>query len=165
VSTPEDRQRRPTQPDQPTSPQPGEPAGYYDPDGAPATVGDVRNLRRWMIVALVWAVAASAIALLALLDDDTGGGDDEGSSSSSAARVERRLETRIDELERRVERAPSGEDIEGMGNRVDEVEGQVEGLGDAPSEDSINQLGERIDELERRVEELENEPPPDEATP
>jgi polyhydroxyalkanoate synthesis regulator phasin len=163
VPTPEDRHRRPTQQDEPTSPQPGEP-GYYDPDGAPATVGDVRNLRRWMIVALVWAVAASAIALLALLDDDTGGGD-EGSSSSSAARVERRLETRIDELERRVERAPSGEDIEELGNRVDEVEGQVEGLGDAPSEDSINQLGERIDELEQRVEDLENEPPPDEATP
>jgi polyhydroxyalkanoate synthesis regulator phasin len=163
VSTPEDRHRRPPHPDDPTAPLAGDPR-YYDPDAEPATVGDVRSLRRWMIVALVWAIAASAIALLALLDDDTGGDGDNG-SSSSATRVERRLETRIDELEQRVERAPSGGDIEELSGRVDEVEGQVEGLGDAPSQDSIDQLGERIDELEQRVEDLENEPPPDEAAP
>jgi polyhydroxyalkanoate synthesis regulator phasin len=162
VSTPEDRHRPPPHPDDPTAPLAGDPR-YYDPDAEPATVGHVRSLRRWMIVALVWAIAASAIALLALLDDDTSGGDGDG--SGSATRVERRLETRIDELEQRIERAPSGGDIEDLSGRVDEVESQVEGLGDAPSEDSIDQLGARIDELEQRVEELENEPPPDEATP
>jgi polyhydroxyalkanoate synthesis regulator phasin len=163
MSTPEDRYRRtPQQDDQYTREQAaGGPP--YDPDAEPATQGDVKSLRRWLIAAAVWAVAASVIALIALIDDDTGGngGDGDTPSSRAVSRVEQRLGSRIDELEQRVEDAPSSEDLEELNNRIGEVEGQVEELGSPASDEDIDELNNRIDELEQRVEELENEPPPE----
>ena len=38
-------------------------------EGAPVTQDDLRTLRRWIVVAGVWAVAATVVALIALLDD------------------------------------------------------------------------------------------------
>ena len=165
MSTPEDRYRRtPQQDDQYTREQAaGGPP--YDPDAEPATQGDVKTLRRWLIVAAVWAVAASAIALIALLDDDTGGDGGNGESSQSASRVEQRLESRIEQLERRMRDAPSGEDLNELNGRVEDLEGQVDDLGSAASEEDVTELSNRIDELEQRVEDLEEEEPPPEGQP
>jgi hypothetical protein len=167
MSTPEDRYRRtPQQDDQYAA---GQAAGGppYDPDAEPATQGDVKTLRRWLIVAAVWAIAASAIALIALLDDDTGadGGDDTAQSTRAATQVERRLERRIEELEQRVEDAPSGEDLSELSGRIDDVEGQVEDLGSAPSEDDLNQVRDRVEELEQRMDEVESQQQSDQGQP
>src|SRR5918992_569980 len=99
MSTPEDRYRPTPQDEEYTGQRGGGGGPPYDPDAEPATQGDVKTLRRWLIVAAVWAVAASAIALIALLDDDTGGDGGNGESSQSASRVEQRLESRIEQLE------------------------------------------------------------------
>ena len=166
MSTPEDRYRRtPHQDDQYTREQQAAGVPPYDPDAEPATQGDVKALRRWLIAAAVWAVAASVIALIALIDDDTGGNGDDGDATSSRAvtRVERRLDSRIDELQQRVENAPSSDDVEELNNRIGEVEGQVEELGSPASEDDIDELNGRVEELEQRVEELENQPPPEDG--
>jgi polyhydroxyalkanoate synthesis regulator phasin len=165
MSTPEDPYRRtPHQDDQYTREQQAAGVPPYDPDAEPATQGDVKSLRRWLIAAAVWAVAASVIALIALIDDDTGGnGDGDAPSSRAITRVEQRLDRRIDELEQRVENAPSSDELDELSNRIGEVEGQVEELGSPASEDDIDELNGRIEELEQRVEELENQPPPEDA--
>ena len=43
-------------------------------DERPATLADIRSLRRWLAVAAVWAVAATALGVIALLkanEDDS----------------------------------------------------------------------------------------------
>ena len=42
------------------------PAPYVEDDRA-ATVGDLRSLRRWLLVTAVWAVAATALGVIALI--------------------------------------------------------------------------------------------------
>ena len=54
--------RDPDTPD-PERPDPERP----DPDSRPATAGDLRGLRRWLLVSVVWAIAATAIAVIALV--------------------------------------------------------------------------------------------------
>ena len=41
--------------------------GEAPPPPKPATAEDLRGLRRWLLVAGVWAVAATAIAVIALV--------------------------------------------------------------------------------------------------
>ncbi len=53
-----------------------------DQDREPATRGDLRALRRWVLVAGVWAVAATAVAIIALLDTSN---DDAERSAGDAA--------------------------------------------------------------------------------
>jgi polyhydroxyalkanoate synthesis regulator phasin len=163
MSTPEDRYTRtPHQDDQYTRGEGAPAAGgpTYDPDAEPATQGDVKSLRRWLIVAAVWAVAASAIAVIALIDDDTasnGDGDDTAQEARAASRVERRLESRIADLEQRVENVPSSDQVDELNGRVEDLEGQVDDLGGGPSQDDIDDLNSRIDDLEQRIEDVENQ--------
>ena len=176
MSTPGDRySRTPHQDDQYTRQQQaagGGPPGPYDPDLEPATQGEVRTLRRWIIVTAIWAVAASAIGLIALLADDGGNGDGEDettvidendTSNRSVVRNQRRLQTRIERIEERTEDAPSSDDLSELNGRIDGVEESIEGLDEGASPDDIQDLNGRIDELESRVEELESQPPPEEA--
>ena len=58
-------------------PRPGEPPPpgkraerLLDDDQLPASVGQLKTLRRWLIVAGVWSVAATAIAVFALIQAD-----------------------------------------------------------------------------------------------
>ena len=172
ISTPEDRYRRqPHQDDQYTTrtqPLAGDPAAAggppYDPDLEPATQGDVRNLKRWLWVSLVWAVAASAIALMALLSDDTG--DDDADRSSASSRQVQRLDERIDEVDQKLDGRAADEQVEELNGRVDELEEQIEAAGDddGPSQAEVDELGTELGELEARVEELESQPPPEDDT-
>ena len=82
------------------------------PPDAPATIEDVRSLRRWLIVVAIWAVAASAIALIALLADDSSSSGNDSSSSQIDRLVssQQELNDRVDELEKQVQdrhRAPT----------------------------------------------------------
>ena len=62
-----------TPPGAPQPPRPGDVAPYVE-DDRPATLGDLRSLRRWLAVTAVWAVAATALGVIALIEankDDT----------------------------------------------------------------------------------------------
>jgi polyhydroxyalkanoate synthesis regulator phasin len=122
-------------------------------DDAPATVGELRSLRRWLAVAGIWAVAASAIAIIALLaandDDDRRPG---GVTNSQLTGVQRDLDERIDSLERQVEELPTSEDTQKLENRLKTAE---ERAGGARS-DARAVRGD-LDELQQQVDDLEQQ--------
>jgi septal ring factor EnvC (AmiA/AmiB activator) len=125
------------------------PAPYVE-DDRPATYGELRSTRRWLAVAGVWAVAATALAVFALIeankDDDTA----RTQAAGELGRVQRQLNGRIDDLESRIEDLPSSDDVSKLDNRIKDLE---EGA-DKTSTD-IARLGNRLDDLESRVDDLE----------
>jgi septal ring factor EnvC (AmiA/AmiB activator) len=125
------------------------PAPYVE-DDRPATYGELRSTRRWLAVAGVWAVAATAIAVFALIEANK---DDDAARTQAAGelgRVQRSLNARIDELEKRVEELPTSDAIDKLDSRLKDVEG----ASDKTSTD-IERLGNRLDDLEGRVDDLE----------
>jgi predicted nuclease with TOPRIM domain len=126
-------------------------------DQRPATVSQFKGLRRWLIVAGVWAVAATALAVFALIQANRA--DDEGREQAvgELGRVQRQLNERIDELERRVDSLPTSADLTALEDRL----GTVEDDASQATEDA-ERLGNRVDDLETRVDELEQEPDQDE---
>ena len=125
------------------------------PDDAPATVGELRTLRRWVLVAGVWAVAATAVGLIALLaDDDEPAQDDSG--TQAAARVERSLGQRIGELESQLEDADSADDLRRLDRRLQQLEDDTSKAADDAQQarQSTSELSDRVDELESRVDAL-----------
>jgi septal ring factor EnvC (AmiA/AmiB activator) len=122
----------------------------YIEDDRPATYGELRNTRRWLAVAGVWAVAATAIAVFALIEANKD--DDEGRTrvAGELGRVQRQLNSRIDGLESRIDGLPTSDDLSKLDNRLK----QVEDGADKTSTD-IERLGNRLDDLETRADELE----------
>jgi septal ring factor EnvC (AmiA/AmiB activator) len=122
----------------------------YVEDERPATYGELRSTRRWLAVAGVWAVAATAIAVLALVeankDDDTA----RTQAAGELGRVQRALNDRIDELESRIDELPTSDDLSKLDNRIKDIENGA----DRTSTD-IERLGNRLDDAESRVDELE----------
>jgi chromosome segregation ATPase len=130
-------------------PRPGDIAPYVE-DERPATLADIRNLRRWLAVAGVWAVAATALAVIALLEANK---DDSGERTRAAGelgRVQRQLNTRIDELESRIDDLPTSEDVSRLDGRLKAVEDDAD-----QSAAAAERLGGRVDELDGRVDDLE----------
>jgi septal ring factor EnvC (AmiA/AmiB activator) len=122
----------------------------YVEDDRPATYGELRSTRRWLAVAGVWAVAATAIAVFALIeankDDDTA----RTQAAGELGRVQRALNDRIDELESRIDDLPTSEDVSNLDDRLKQVEDGADRTGT-----DIERLGNRLDDLEGRVDELE----------
>jgi TolA-binding protein len=120
-------------------------------DDRAATVGDVRSTRRWVAVAAVWAIAATALAVFALIeankDDDSG---ERQRVAGELARVQRDLGDRIDDLESRVDELPTSDDLSNLDNRIQDTEQRLDRQAAGAEE-----LGGRVDDLESRVEELE----------
>lgn len=123
-----------------------------DPDARPATLGEVRTLRRWLTVAGVWAVAASAIAVIALLEARS---EDEpkgprAATGSQLARVRDDLNKRIDELEQRIGQLPTGDDVRKLERRLKRVE-------DAASDTrgDVRKVRSDLDDLTTRVQDVE----------
>ena len=142
-----------SEPDRPgAQPPAGRSERLLTDDQLPATVGQVKSLRRWLIVAGVWAVAATALAVFALIQANQ---EDEAGREEAAGelgRVQRQLNSRIDELEQRIEGLPSSEDVSKLEDRL----GQVEDDASQATQD-VERLGNRLDDLEGRVDELEQE--------
>jgi hypothetical protein len=131
------------------SPRPDPPAGRDDPRAA--TVAQLRPLRRWLVVAAVWATAATAIAVIALVVADRNRNADESARvAGRLGQVERRLDERIDTLEARMEELPQSRDLANLDNRLRDLE-----AGAAASSNRMDELSRRLDELENRVRELE----------
>jgi septal ring factor EnvC (AmiA/AmiB activator) len=121
-----------------------------DDDDRAATLGELRSTRRWLAVAGVWAVAATALAVFALIE---AGQEDESARTRAAGelgRVQRALNDRIDELESSVDDLPTSADVSKLDNRIKDVEDAA----DKAATDT-ERLGNRLDDLEARVDELE----------
>ena len=127
------------------------PEPYVD-DDRPATVGDLRSLRRWLIVAAVWAVAATALGVIALIQANDAKNNTEGRTQSAAdlARVQRDLAGRIDDLKSQVDGLPTSDDLQKLDGRIKDVEKKADGTGS-----DIDKLNGRVDDLEQRVDDLE----------
>ena len=126
------------------------PAPYVE-DDRPATVGDLRSLRRWLLVTAVWAVAATALGVIALIQANK---DDESGRTQSAAdlaRVQKDLAGRIYDLESRIDDLPTSDDLSKLDGRIKDVEKKADGTGS-----DIDKLNGRVDDLEKRVDDLES---------
>jgi small-conductance mechanosensitive channel len=141
------------------APPPVEREPRVRPDDRPARVGDLRSLRRWLLVAAVWATAATAIAVIALIaadnarEDNTEAGRRSARAASQIGDVQRRLNGRLAELDRRLDAVPSAEDVSDLGNRLKRVEGA-----NGRTEDQLETLSGSIEDLEARIESLEESP-------
>jgi peptidoglycan hydrolase CwlO-like protein len=126
------------------------PAPYVE-DDRPATVGDLRSLRRWLVVTAVWAVAATALGVIALIqankEDNTG----KTQAAAELERVQRDLAGRIDDLKSQVDALPTSDDVSKLDGRIKDVEKKVDSTGS-----DIDKLNGRIDDLEQRVDDLES---------
>jgi len=123
----------------------------YVEDDRPATVGDLRSLRRWLLVTAVWAVAATALGVIALIQankDDTSG---RTQSAADLARVQRDLSGRIDDLKSQVDALPTSDDVSKLDGRIKDVEKKADSTGS-----DIDKLNRRVDDLEQRVDDLES---------
>jgi polyhydroxyalkanoate synthesis regulator phasin len=122
-----------------------------DPEARPATLAEVRTLRRWLAVAGIWAVAASAIAVIALLEarEEEPAGP-EPVTGAQLGRVEDDLTERIDELEGQIEALPTSEDVRKLERRLKRVE-------DAASDTrgDVRRVRSDVDDLTTRVDDVE----------
>ncbi|HEX2233082.1 MAG TPA: DUF2730 family protein, partial [Thermoleophilaceae bacterium] len=122
-------------------------------DARPATLGEVRSLRRWLVVTGVWAVAASAIAIIALLEV---GQDDKRDPSVATVgqlnRLQENVNERVDELESRIDELPTSEDTRRLERRLRQAETRASG-----AQDDAEAVRTDLDDLQQRVEDLENQ--------
>jgi septal ring factor EnvC (AmiA/AmiB activator) len=141
-------------------PAPEEREPHVRPEDRPARVSDLRSLRRWLLVAAVWATAATAIAVIALIaaddakEDNTKVGRQSARTTAQIADAQRRLDQRLDDLEARLDELASAEDLSDLGNRLERVEGA-----NGRTSDQLDELTGSIKDLESRVESLEKASP------
>ena len=122
----------------------------YVEDDRPATYGELRSTRRWLAVAGVWAVAATALGIFALIEANQTDDASRTKAAGELGRVQDALNNRIDDLEARVDDLPTSDDLSRLDNRLKDVENAA----DQTSTD-IERLGNRLDDVESRVDDLE----------
>ena len=147
----------PRPPGGPQPPRAGDVAPYVE-DERPATLADIRSLRRWLAVAAVWAVAATALAVIALLEANKDDNGDQTRAAGELGRVQRQLNSRMDDLEARIGDLPTSDDVSKLDGRLKSVENSVDKSTTATDKLSgrVDDLEGRVDDLESRVEELES---------
>ena len=119
----------------------------------PLSADDIRGLRRWVIVAGVWSVAATAIALIALLDtSDSEAEKDADAAAARIVKVERTHDGRFDALERRLEGLPRSDDVTRLQERLARVERSA-----SQAAQSSKDADEKAGDLEERVKQLEED--------
>ena len=138
-----------TPPGAPRPPRPGDVAPYVE-DEQPATLADIRNLRRWLIVAAIWAVAATALAVIALVEANKDDSAAQTQAAGELGRVQRDLNARIDDLESRVNELPTSDDLAKLDSRLKAVEDDAD-----KSRTAADRLTGRVDDLEGQVNDLE----------
>jgi Skp family chaperone for outer membrane proteins len=134
---------------------PNQPPGGLppDPNALPATKGDVRDLRRWVIVAGVWAAAASAIAIIALISgNDSTKSSDRTSTDIAAqvARAQRSLDKRIGDLNTKIQQLPTSGDVSKLDSRLKAVESKS-----SQAATDAKDARSKVSDLETRVKSLE----------
>ena len=129
----------------------------YVEDDRPATLGELRSTRRWLAVAAVWAVAATALAVFALIEANEDDDEARTQAAGELGRVQRSLNARMDSLEARIAELPTSDDVSKLDGRLKAVENSADNAATASDRLSgrLDDLEGRVDELEPRVEELE----------
>jgi septal ring factor EnvC (AmiA/AmiB activator) len=135
---------------------PNQPPGGLppDPNALPATKGDIRDLRRWLIVAGVWAAAASAIAIIALISGNDNSKSSDRTSTDVAgqvARVQRTLDKRIDALDTKIQQLPTSDDVSKLDSRLKAVENKS-----SQAATDAKDARSKVSALETRVKALED---------
>ena len=130
--------------------RPGDVAPYVE-DERPATLADIRSLRRWLAVTAVWAVAATALGVIALLEATNDDSADQTKAAGELGRVQRELNSRIDDLESRIDDLPTSDDVSKLDGRLKAVEDNAD-----KSKAAADRLSGRVDDLEGRVDDLES---------
>jgi predicted nuclease with TOPRIM domain len=119
----------------------------------PATSDDIRSLRRWLLVAGVWAAAATAIAVIALVTASQDDSEEIGAQTASQiGRVQRDLNERLDEIEERLGDLAPAEDVTRLDNRLKKVENAA-----SKTSNRLDAIADDVDDLQTRVEELEQQ--------
>jgi septal ring factor EnvC (AmiA/AmiB activator) len=132
------------------------PPAASDTEARPATIGHVRSLRRWLIVTAVWAVAATAIAVLAYLsanDDDEAQIADAGARASA---VQRRVNQQVREFDQRLANLPQSTEVEGLDKRLKRIEKVF-----SRQDRQLVSVGTQLKEIDARLNALEDEAPVD----
>jgi TolA-binding protein len=143
------------QPPAPPPTPPAQPPAAPPPAARPelATQDDVRSLRRWLLVAGVWAAAATAIAVIALVqanqDDSAKVGEE---TASQIGRVQRDLNNRLDAIEKQLDDFAPASDVSRLDKRLQKVEDQASKTGT-----QLEKVSGRVDDLEKRVDDLESQ--------
>ena len=137
----------------PSPQRPTVPAELPD-DQRPATLEDVKGLRRWVIVAGVWAVAATALAVIALLKPAEQDPDTAAAASRSVNRLQDRLDERFEQLDSRVGRLPRSSDVRRLGDRLQGIEARGGQAGEdaKAARDTIGRLQDRVEKVEQAQE-------------
>jgi polyhydroxyalkanoate synthesis regulator phasin len=137
-------------------PRPGDVAPYVE-DERPATLADIRSLRRWLAVAGIWAVAATALGVIALIEANKDDSADQTKAAGELGRVQRQLNSRIDDLESQIDDLPTSDDVSKLDGRLKAVEDDADKSRAAADKLSgrVDALGTRVDDLESRVDQLE----------
>lgn len=131
----------------------GDPPGVPPSRPEPVTSDDLRAVRRWLLVAGVWAAAATAIAVIALINSNSK--DDERRSArttSQIARVQRQLSDRLDELDSRISDLAPATDVAKLDTRLKKTEEAV-----SKATDRLDAVGKDVDKLQSRVDDLEQQ--------
>jgi polyhydroxyalkanoate synthesis regulator phasin len=119
----------------------------------PATADDVRAVRRWVLVAGVWAVAATAIAVIALIQANKDDSEKIGArTASQVGRVQRQLTGRLDDIENRLDGLAPTSDVTRLDRRLKKAEDDT-----AKATTKLDKLSGRVDDLETRVDDLESQ--------
>ena len=150
----------------------------YDalPPDAPATVEDVRASRRWTIVALAWAVAASVIAVIALIQ---AGKDNNNANTNTQTQTtqtvspkdledfQKQVNDRLDAFSRRLNDTASSADLQKLDKRLTQVEDDLSKVqaDSGKTNDSVTQLQADVKDLQQRVNDLENQQQSPQTTP
>jgi septal ring factor EnvC (AmiA/AmiB activator) len=143
------------------------------PPDAPATVEDVRATRRWTWVAFAWAIAASAVAVLALIQANDGSSNDDRRAtqgpdvSGQLRRFEQQTNDRLDQFSRRLKDRAAQSDIEDIDKKLTGLEDDLSKVRSSSSDqaDALKQLQTGVDDLEQRVDELERNQQQQSQTP
>jgi division protein CdvB (Snf7/Vps24/ESCRT-III family) len=135
---------------------PAVPPPAAPPPGRPevATTDDLRAVRRWLLVAGVWAVAATAIAVIALVQANN---NDESQkigarTASQVGRVQRQLTQRLDDIESRLGDLAPTSDVARLDRRLKKAEDDT-----TKATTKLDKVSGRVDDLETRVDDLETQ--------
>jgi septal ring factor EnvC (AmiA/AmiB activator) len=133
----------------PPAPPPAPP-----PRAEPATKDDLRGIRRWLLVAGVWAVAATAIAVIALVKANDNGDTAKIGKQTAAqiGQVQKDLNKRLDEVEGRLNDFAPSSDVAKLDQRLKKVENEL-----SKTTSKLDKVSAQVDDLKTKVDDLESQ--------
>jgi hypothetical protein len=116
--------RQETRPSPPSASAPAAPAGTGPPkrtatdDSRPATQGQLKSLRRWLIVAAAWATAATVIAVLAFLAANTDEEQRLSENNAQLRQIQGNINKRLATVRQQVGDLPAASSVADMNARI-----------------------------------------------